>query len=88
MTSRHISVTDDVYELLAKMKLKNECFSDTIRRLVKRRDLTESAGAWSDLSDDEMKTFSEGLNSLTTPTKRRIAATRKMHGKKMVLPSY
>ncbi|MGD0804595.1 MAG: antitoxin VapB family protein [Candidatus Bathyarchaeia archaeon] len=64
MTSRNISVTDDVYELLTKMKLKNESFSDTIRRLAKRRDLTESAGAWRDVSEDEMKAFNDELHIL------------------------
>ncbi len=64
MTSRNISVTDDVYELLTKMKLKNESFSDTIRRLAKRRDLTESAGAWRDVPEEEMKTLYDGLRKL------------------------
>jgi len=68
MTSRNISVTDDVYELLAKMKLKNESFSDTIRRLAKRRDLTESAGAWSDVPEDEMRAFVEGIRGLREKT--------------------
>ncbi len=68
MTSRNISVTDDVYELLTKMKLKNESFSDTIRRLAKRRDLTESAGAWSDVPEEEMKSFSEGISRLREKT--------------------
>ena len=64
MTSRNISVTDDVYELLTKMKLKNESFSDTIRRLAKRRDLTEYASVWSDVSVGEMKAFEVGLSEL------------------------
>ena len=68
MTSRNISVTDDVYELLTKMKLKNESFSDTIRRLAKRRDLIDCAGAWSDVSENEMKSFSEGLSELRKKT--------------------
>ena len=72
MTSRNISVTDDVYELLTKMKLKNESFSDTIRRLAKRRDLTDSAGAWSDIPEDEMKTFTERLIELREKTRQSL----------------
>ncbi len=61
-------MTDDVYELLAKMKLKNESFSDTIRRLAKRRDLKEFAGEWSDLPEDEYKAFNKGLIELREKT--------------------
>jgi len=72
MTSRNISVTDDVYELLTKMKLKNESFSDTIRRLAKRRDLTEHSGVWSDVSIGEMKAFEVGLSELREKTIRSM----------------
>jgi predicted CopG family antitoxin len=72
MTSRNISVTDDVYELLTKMKLKNESFSDTIRRLAKRRNLIDCAGAWSDVPEEEMRAFEEGLRELGEKTRRSI----------------
>lgn len=75
MTSRNISVTDDVYDLLTKMKLKNESFSDTIRRLAKRRDLTESAGAWGDVPEDEMRAFAEGLRGLREKTRQSLRDT-------------
>ena len=72
MTSRHISVTDDVYELLSKMKLKNESFSDTIRRLAKRRDLLDCAGAWSDVPEEEMKAYEEGIRGQRDKTQRSL----------------
>jgi predicted CopG family antitoxin len=72
MTSRHISVTDDVYELLTKMKLKNESFSDTIRRLAKRRNLVDCAGAWSDVPEEEMRALGEGLRELGEKTRRAL----------------
>ena len=72
MTSRHISVTDDVYELLTKMKLKNESFSDTIRRLAKRRDLVDCAGAWSDVPEEEMKEYEEGIREQRNKTQRSL----------------
>jgi len=72
MTSRHISVTDDVYELLTKMKLKNESFSDTIRRLAKRRDLVDCAGAWSDVTEEEMKEYEEGIREQRNKTQRSL----------------
>lgn len=64
MTSKNISVTDDVYELLSKMKLKNESFSDTIRRLAKRRDLNEFAGAWEDMTENEIQALNSELKEL------------------------
>jgi predicted CopG family antitoxin len=77
MTSRHISVTDDVYELLTKMKLKNESFSDTIRRLAKRRDLVDCSGAWSDVLEAELKAFDEGLSELREKSERSLG--KRMH---------
>ena len=65
-------MTDDVYELLTKMKLKNESFSDTIRRLAKRRDLTDCAGAWSDVPEEEMRAFDEGLRDLREKTRQSL----------------
>lgn len=64
MTSRNISVTQDVYELLSKMKLKGESFSDAIKRLAGRRMLADCAGLWSDVSEEEMKAFLESLGGL------------------------
>lgn len=72
MTSRHISVTDDVYELLSKMKLKNESFSETIRRLAKRRDLLDCAGAWSDVAEEEMKALEGELSDLRGKARRSL----------------
>ncbi len=34
MTSKSISITDDVYEMLDKFRLKNESFSQVIKRLI------------------------------------------------------
>jgi len=36
-------VSEDAYELLKKMKLKGESFTETIRRLAKRRRLADWA---------------------------------------------
>jgi predicted CopG family antitoxin len=39
--AKTIAVSDEIYELLARAKMKDESFSDVIRRLLKRKDLTE-----------------------------------------------
>ncbi len=64
MTSKTISVSEDAYELLSKMKLKNESFTETIKRLAKRRRLTDCAGLWSDATDIEMNEYWENVNEL------------------------
>nr|MDO8097718.1 antitoxin VapB family protein [Candidatus Njordarchaeota archaeon] len=39
--AKTIAVSDEIYELLTRAKMKDESFSDVIRRLLKRKDLTE-----------------------------------------------
>ena len=43
--AKNIAVSDDVYELLSRLKLPNESFSDTIKRLAKKPKLSEIAGS-------------------------------------------
>jgi len=61
MTSKTISVTEDVYNLLKKMKLKGESFSETIRRLVKGRRISDLAGLWSDIPEAVLEEIKEGI---------------------------
>jgi predicted CopG family antitoxin len=54
MASKSISITEDVYNLLDKFRLKHESFSQAILRLLKKQaNLLELAGAWSKISDIE-----------------------------------
>ena len=39
--AKTIAVSDEIYELLSRAKMKDESFSDVIRRLLKRKNLTE-----------------------------------------------
>lgn len=55
MATKTLSVTDDVYQTLKRMKLKGESFSDTIRRLTERGSIVECAGLWSDMTDEELE---------------------------------
>jgi predicted CopG family antitoxin len=64
MTSKNISITKDVYDLLSKMKMEGESFSEAIRRLAARRNLEENAGLWTHLPDEEMKAFGKSLRDL------------------------
>ncbi len=54
MTSKSISITTEVYELLDKFRLKNESFSQAILRLLSTQaDLPDLAGAWAKISDSK-----------------------------------
>ena len=44
MATKTISLAEDAYEALLAMKRADESFSDTVRRLARRRSLTELAG--------------------------------------------
>jgi predicted CopG family antitoxin len=56
MTSKNISITEDVYNKLLKVKKDNESFSELFLRLLKiqRIKLEKCFGAWN-LSEEEKK---------------------------------
>jgi predicted CopG family antitoxin len=56
MTSKNISITEDVYNKLMKIKGENESFSDLFLRLlnIQKKSLEKSFGAWK-LSEKEKK---------------------------------
>jgi predicted CopG family antitoxin len=60
MTSKTISVTEDVYNDLMRAKGKNESFSEFFTRMLQsqRKSLDESFGAWK-LTSDEVAWFTD-----------------------------
>ena len=54
MPSRSISIKEEVYNQLDKYRLKNESFSEAIKRLLESNaDILDLAGAWKKISDVE-----------------------------------
>jgi len=54
--AKTIAVSDDVYELLLKSKLRNESFSETIRRALKKGlKLSDIAGSSTVTKEDWLK---------------------------------
>jgi len=54
MPSRSISIKEEIYNQLDKYRLKNESFSQTIKRLLESNaDILDLAGAWKRISDVE-----------------------------------
>ncbi|MDI6654563.1 MAG: antitoxin VapB family protein [Candidatus Hydrothermarchaeota archaeon] len=65
MASKTISVTEDVYRLLSRMKLKSESFSEMLVRLAKKKgSLSECAGLWRDMSEEEIEELKEGIKEM------------------------
>jgi predicted CopG family antitoxin len=79
VTSKNISITEDVYEMLSRLKLEGESFSEAIRRLARRSRLSECAGSWTDMSNEEYEAIrgsalkARGL--LNESMRRRIEAS-------------
>ncbi len=56
MPSKTITISLEAYLALSKEKRPGESFSDVILRILRERgDIMELAGAWSDLSEEEVK---------------------------------
>lgn len=52
MPSKSIIITEDVYKQLNKCRLKNESFSQVIKRLLESHsDIMDLAGAWKKIPD-------------------------------------
>ncbi len=65
MGTKTISIMDDVYKLLLINKMRNESFSDVIRRSVSRkRDIMEFAGVWKDVSGEKIKKMKNSIKEI------------------------
>ena len=63
MTSKNISITEDVYKMLSRLRLEGESFSDAIRRLAKRGSISECAGLWEDMDEGEVDAIRDGAST-------------------------
>lgn len=64
MSTKTISITKDVYDMLIMEKEDNESFSDVISRLIKRRPkLSDSFGKW-EMTDNEIEEFKSELQNM------------------------
>jgi len=61
MATKTITVTEEAYSRLARLKNENESFSETINRITKKRDIMEFFGILSKESADKLeKAIKEG----------------------------
>ena len=67
MVSKTLSVTEEVYNILKKMKLPHESFGDTIERLCRNFTANnlakwfETTEGWEDMSEDEFNEISRAM---------------------------
>lgn len=63
MTSKNISITEEVYNELIKIKGENESFSELLLRLlrVQKHNIEKSFDAWH-LSEEELEEIWAGIN--------------------------
>lgn len=72
MTSKTISVREEVYNLLRKMQLPGESFGDTINRLCRSKTSVslsiwaETSEGWSDLTPEEEAKLESTLETIRT----------------------
>jgi len=55
MATKHISITEEAYARLARLREKNESFSEIINRVTGKQSLMEFAGVLSKESADELE---------------------------------
>ena len=74
MTTKTITIMDDAYMLLLRNKMKNESFSEVIRKHFKRKkSILEFAGAWKDMSDKDDKELRENIRKVRESFSKSIA---------------
>jgi predicted CopG family antitoxin len=70
MTSKTISVTEEVYELLSRLKLPHESLGDVIKRLCEEKTANSlikwisEKPLWSDMSEEEYEQTKRNINDV------------------------
>ena len=74
MGYKNISISDDVYKLLASLKSKGESFNSFFLRVFGKKEkkkLTDFAGAWN-MTDDEEREFKRDLKKMWSAWDARL----------------
>ncbi len=71
MGTKTISIMDDAYELLLKAKRKDESFSEVIRRMTAKKDITKYIGVWK-MSDNEAEDMKNLIKDLRKKSDKEL----------------
>jgi predicted CopG family antitoxin len=68
MKFKTLTIKEEVYRELLRIKRKDESFSELFMRMVKKEkpDFKKFYGSWSDLTNKEIKKISEAIRTLRT----------------------
>ncbi len=81
MATKNIAITEEAYNLMLRHKRPNESFTELIKeRFKKGKTLTDYAGIWVDMPEEEWKAIEKGVKEarkgLNKGFARRIAALK------------
>jgi len=75
MGFKTLTISEEAYRKLAKLKARGESFTDIILKLTEgRSDVLRHAGAWKEMSDEEAKEFEDLLKRMWSQWKPKMSA--------------
>jgi predicted CopG family antitoxin len=75
MGFKTLTISDEAYRKLAKLKAKGESFTDTILKLTEGQgDILRHAGAWKEMSHQEANDLEELLRKMWSRWKPKVSA--------------
>ncbi len=69
---KDIAISDDVYEMLSKLKMKGESFSDVIRRLLRQRRISDVPKILDDADAEVIRSLIEKQRAADAERLRRL----------------
>jgi len=75
MPFKTLTISEEAYRKLAKLKAKGESFTDTILKLTEGQgDILRHAGGWREMSDQEANELEELLRKMWSKWKPKVSA--------------
>jgi predicted CopG family antitoxin len=75
MGFKTLTISEEAYRKLQRLKTKGESFTDTILKLTEGQgNILRHAGAWKEMSDQEARELDEVLKNLWSRWKPRASA--------------
>ena len=73
MATKTITIMEDAYNLLVLNKKHEESFSEELRRVLpKKKNIMESAGAWSDMTDKEAEEIKNKIREISKSSTKNL----------------
>ncbi len=70
MTTKTISITEDIYERLKAIKTEDESFSEELKRLTETKgSIMEFAGSWNDIGEEDANRIKGAIREMRKGTR-------------------